>query len=48
MIADGQKDAGRYCFECHRGVAHGERGVSILPYQDTGMYDPGSRSLEER
>jgi cytochrome c nitrite reductase small subunit len=23
----------RYCFECHRGVAHGERGVSTLPYQ---------------
>lgn len=32
-IADGQMDAGRYCFECHRGVAHGERGISILPYQ---------------
>lgn len=23
----------RYCFECHRTVAHGERGFSILPYQ---------------
>lgn len=23
----------RYCFECHRSVAHGERGVSILPYR---------------
>jgi cytochrome c nitrite reductase small subunit len=23
----------RYCFECHRHVAHGERGISILPYQ---------------
>lgn len=23
----------RYCFECHRSVAHGERGISILPYQ---------------
>lgn len=33
-IADGQMDADRYCFECHRTVAHGERGVSILPYQD--------------
>jgi cytochrome c nitrite reductase small subunit len=32
-VADGQMDAGRYCFECHRSVAHGERGVSILPYQ---------------
>ena len=24
----------RYCFECHRYVSHGERGVSLLPYQD--------------
>jgi len=24
----------RYCFECHRHVSHGERGVSLLPYQD--------------
>jgi cytochrome c nitrite reductase small subunit len=33
-IADGQMDSGRYCFECHREVAHGPRGISILPYQD--------------
>jgi cytochrome c nitrite reductase small subunit len=33
-IADGQMDSGRYCFECHRKVAHGPRGISILPYQD--------------
>ena len=25
----------RYCFECHRSVAHGERGISLLPYQHT-------------
>lgn len=24
----------RYCFECHRYVSHGERGISLLPYQD--------------
>jgi len=35
-IADGQMDGGRYCFECHRNVAHGARGISILPYQDKG------------
>jgi cytochrome c nitrite reductase small subunit len=29
----GQSDHERYCFECHRTVAHGERGISILPYQ---------------
>jgi cytochrome c nitrite reductase small subunit len=28
-------DEERYCFECHRDVAHGERGYSILPYRDT-------------
>jgi cytochrome c nitrite reductase small subunit len=33
-IGDGQMDAGRNCFECHRSVAHGERGISLLPYQD--------------
>ena len=39
-IADGKMDAGRYCFECHRSVAHGERGITILPYQDKGIYAP--------
>ena len=33
-VADGQMDSERYCFECHRDVAHGQRGISILPYQD--------------
>jgi cytochrome c nitrite reductase small subunit len=27
-------DSERYCFDCHRFVSHGERGVSLLPYQD--------------
>jgi cytochrome c nitrite reductase small subunit len=29
----GEMDSDRYCFECHRSTAHGERGVSILPYR---------------
>lgn len=33
-IAEAQMDTDRYCYECHRGVAHGERGISILPYRD--------------
>ncbi len=37
-VADGQADAGRYCFDCHRSVAHGQRGVSLLPYQDDLPY----------
>jgi cytochrome c nitrite reductase small subunit len=24
-------DSGRYCFDCHRNVAHGERGITIQP-----------------
>jgi hypothetical protein len=24
----------RYCFDCHRTTAHGEGGISLLPYQD--------------
>ncbi len=38
-IADGQMDSGRYCVECHRTIAHGERGVSLLPYQDKTKVD---------
>jgi len=42
-IADGVMDpketGGRYCYECHRTVAHGERGITILPYQDKGLYE---------
>lgn len=29
----GSQGPERYCFNCHRSVAHGERGISILPYQ---------------
>jgi cytochrome c nitrite reductase small subunit len=34
-VSIGTMDADRNCFECHRSVAHGERGISLLPYQDT-------------
>jgi cytochrome c nitrite reductase small subunit len=27
------KSPDRYCFDCHRSVSHGERGISLLPYQ---------------
>jgi cytochrome c nitrite reductase small subunit len=39
-VADGAMDAGRYCVTCHRSVAHGQRGSSILPYQDKGAAGP--------
>ncbi len=28
----------RNCWECHRNVAHGPRGASLLPYQDSSIY----------
>ncbi len=28
----------RNCWSCHRGVAHGDRGLSLYPYQDTEEY----------
>jgi cytochrome c nitrite reductase small subunit len=34
-IMAGPMEFDRYCFECHRSVAHGDRGISILPYQHT-------------
>jgi cytochrome c nitrite reductase small subunit len=33
-VADGQMDGERYCFTCHSDAAHGDRGISILPYRD--------------
>lgn len=33
-LLDSSMPFDRYCFDCHRSVAHGERGISILPYQD--------------
>jgi cytochrome c nitrite reductase small subunit len=32
-IMAGHHSFDRYCFECHRRTAHGERGISTLPYQ---------------
>lgn len=37
-IIGGEMAFDRYCFECHRASAHGERGISILPYQHTEEY----------
>jgi cytochrome c nitrite reductase small subunit len=27
-----------YCWDCHRSVAHGDRGLSSYPYQDSEVY----------
>lgn len=34
-MLESEMDFDRYCFDCHRAVAHGERGISLLPYQHT-------------
>jgi cytochrome c nitrite reductase small subunit len=28
----------RHCWDCHRSAAHGQRGISIVPYQDSVLY----------
>ncbi len=37
-IVRGAQPFDRYCWECHRGVSHGPRGISIVPYQDSVIY----------
>ena len=37
-IMMGTQPFDRYCWECHRSIAHGERGISITPYQDSNFY----------
>ena len=28
----------RYCWDCHRSVAHGNRGFTLYPFQDSEVY----------
>lgn len=37
-IMMGSQPFDRYCWDCHRNVAHGSRGISIVPYQDSSLY----------
>jgi cytochrome c nitrite reductase small subunit len=37
-IVAGPQPFERYCWSCHRSVAHGERGLSLYPSQDTEVY----------
>ncbi|MBN2149398.1 MAG: cytochrome c nitrite reductase small subunit [Anaerolineales bacterium] len=32
-MLDSAMEFDRFCFDCHVSVAHGERGISLLPYQ---------------
>jgi cytochrome c nitrite reductase small subunit len=38
VMGTGVQSFDRYCWECHRSVAHGDRGVSDVPYQDSTLY----------
>jgi len=29
----------RYCWDCHRSAAHGDRGLTLYPYQDSEVYE---------
>jgi cytochrome c nitrite reductase small subunit len=37
-IVAGAQPFDRTCWSCHRSVAHGERGLSLSPNQDTEVY----------
>ena len=37
-ILAGPQAFDRYCWDCHRSVAHGERGLSLYPYPDAEVY----------
>jgi cytochrome c nitrite reductase small subunit len=37
-IVMGAQSFDRDCWDCHRSVAHGTRGISDVPYQDSSLY----------
>ncbi len=37
-IVMGAQPFDRYCWDCHRNVSHGTRGISTSPYQDAVFY----------
>ena len=37
-VVMGAQPFDRYCWDCHRDIAHGARGASSLPYQDSAIY----------
>ena len=38
MLVAGGQPFERNCWECHRSVAHGVRGLTLYPYQDSEVY----------
>jgi cytochrome c nitrite reductase small subunit len=37
-IVMGPQPFDRLCWDCHRNVSHGARGISLVPYQDSVIY----------
>jgi cytochrome c nitrite reductase small subunit len=37
-IVMGAQSFDRHCWDCHRAVAHGPRGISVFPFQDSNLY----------
>jgi cytochrome c nitrite reductase small subunit len=37
-ILAGPQPFDRYCWTCHRSAAHGDRGFTLYPYQDSEVY----------
>ena len=37
-ILAGPQAFDRNCWDCHRSVAHGDRGLSAVPFQDSTLY----------
>ena len=37
-VVMGAQPFDRYCWDCHRDIAHSTRGASNLPYQDSTIY----------
>lgn len=37
-ILAGPQAFDRYCWDCHRSAAHGERGLSLYPFPDVEVY----------
>jgi cytochrome c nitrite reductase small subunit len=38
QIMAGPQPFDRNCWDCHRSVAHGAHGISVVPYQDAALY----------
>ncbi|KAF0106904.1 MAG: cytochrome c-type protein [Anaerolineaceae bacterium] len=37
-MVTGPQPLDRNCWDCHRSVAHGDRGLTLYPYQDSEVY----------